>query len=120
MSESSLPPRRREEVKLTVLGKVQSKSQTVLLSASASERVIGRAVGEAVERVVPRVLERLPERVAPVVTLGQVAAMLGVTPRTVTERYVKAGLPCCRPGGKRQPPVFVLEDVVGWLRERSG
>ncbi len=100
---------------MTVLGKV-GKGQTVLLDKTQSERVIRKAI----ERTLPLVVERLMERAAPIMTAAQLADMLGVTARTVTERYVRDGMPCVRLSGKRQPPVFVLEDVVAWLREQSG
>ena len=120
MPEKPRAPRRREDVKLTVLGRVESKSETVLLDKTQSERVIRKAVSDAIERALPLLMKRLLERAAPIVTAAQLAHMLGVSARTITERYVRDGMPCVRLSGKRQPPVFVLEDVVVWLRERAG
>ena len=120
MPETPRSPRRRKDVKLTLLGRVQDKSRTVLLGENESERAIRKGVDDAIERTLPRVLDRMTKQATPILTLARLAEMLGVKPRTVTEGYVKAGMPCCRPGGKRQPPVFVLEDVIAWLREQTG
>ena len=51
-----------------------------------------------------------------VLTLARCADMLGVNARTVTETYVKRkGLPCVRLA-RNSSPLFLLEDVVVWLR----
>lgn len=54
-----------------------------------------------------------------ILTLARCADLLGVDKRTVTETYVKKrGLPCIRLA-RNTAPVFLLEDVVCWLREND-
>ena len=51
-----------------------------------------------------------------ILTATRLADLLGVTARTVTERYVKRGLPHVRLA-TNGPPLLILEDVIAWLRE---
>jgi hypothetical protein len=54
-----------------------------------------------------------------VLTLARCADLLGVSARTVTESYVaKRGMPCVRLG-RNSGPLFLIEDVVGWLRDQD-
>ena len=81
-------------------------------AARAAERREGRpasGVRDALRDVLPEILARAHREEPSILTVARLADMLGVTPRTVTERYVKEGMPCYRPGGKRQPPVFIFE-----------
>jgi hypothetical protein len=95
---------------------------TLLLQSDAAQREIGRAAREAVHTAmkehgadVRRLYELLADQRG-ILTVHRLADLLGVTERTVTERYVKRGLPCVRLA-VNGPPLFLLEDVVAWLRQ---
>lgn len=104
----------------------ESPDVTLLIANDAARREIGKATREAVERAmaehgadVRRLYDALVEQRG-VLTLARCADLLGVRPRTVTERYVaELGLPCVRLASN-QPPLFILADVVAWLRSRGG
>lgn len=95
---------------------------TLLLQSEAAEREISRAAREAVHTAMQehgadvRRLYALLADQRGILTVQRLADLLGVTERTVTERYVKRGLPCVRLAANG-PPLFLLEDVVAWLRE---
>ena len=95
---------------------------TLLLQSEAAQREIGRATREAVARAMSehgadvRRLYALLADQRGILTAHRVADLLGVSVRTVTERYVKRGLPCVRLA-TNGPPLFLLEDVVVWLRQ---
>ena len=95
---------------------------TLLLQSDAARREIGQAAREAIERAMDehgedvRKLYALLADQRGILTLARTADLLGVTERTVTERYVKRGMPCVRLSAKGSP-LFLLEDVVNWLRE---
>jgi hypothetical protein len=121
---SSRPPQRRTDPVVTYLGHAAlshaaGKERTLLVQQSEARAAIRKSVREALRDVLPEVLALTHREEPSILTVARLADLLGVTPRTVTERYVKDGMPCCRPGGKRQPPVFILEDVIAWLRSRS-
>ena len=75
---------------------------TLLLQGEAAHREIRRAVDEAVRQAMAehggaarRVYELFADQRA-ILTAPRLADLLGVTARTVTERYVKRGLPHVR------------------------
>ena len=95
---------------------------TLLLQSDAAQREIGRAARDAVTAAhdehggeVRRLYALLTDQRG-ILTVHRVADLLGVSARTVTERYVKRGLPCVRLA-VNGPPLFLLEDVVAWLRQ---
>lgn len=96
----------------------------LLLQSDAARREIGQAAREAVERAMNehgadvRKLYALLADQRGILTLARTADLLGVTERTVTERYVKRGMPCVRLASNGSP-LFLLDDVVAWLREND-
>lgn len=97
---------------------------TLLLQGEATHREIRRAVNEAVRQAMVehggaarQVYELLADQRA-ILTAHRLADLLGVTARTVTERYVKRGLPHVRLA-TNGPPLFILKDVIAWLREAN-
>lgn len=101
-------------------------SHFLLLMQDSAERELARIAREALdtalaERCDPlgRVLDALQTQRG-VLTLDRVADLLGVSRRTVTEVYVaKLGLPVHRTG-RTSPPLFLLDEVVAWVRSLSG
>ena len=95
---------------------------TLLLQSEAAQREIGRAAREAVTAALDehggevRRLYALLSDQRGILTVHRLADLLGVSARTVTERYVKRGLPCVRLAANG-PPLFLLDDVVVWLRQ---
>ena len=95
---------------------------TLLLQSEAAERELSRAARTAIERAMAehgsdvRKLYALLADQRGILTARRLADLLGVTDRTVTERYVKRGLPCVRLAANG-PPLFLMEDVVAWLRQ---
>ncbi len=95
---------------------------TLLLQSEAAERELSRTARSAIERAMAehgsdvRKLYALLADQRGILTARRLADLLGVTDRTVTERYVKRGLPCVRLAANG-PPLFLMEDVVAWLRQ---
>ena len=94
----------------------------LLLQGEAARREIRQSVDEAVRRAMAehggtarQLYELLADQRA-ILTARRLADLLGVSARTVTERYVKRGLPHVRLA-TNGPPLFLLEDVIAWLRE---
>ena len=95
---------------------------TLLLQGEAARREIRRAVDEAVRHAMAehgvtarQVYELLADQRA-ILTAPRLADLLGVSSRTVTERYVKRGLPHARLV-TNGPSLFILDDVTAWLRK---
>lgn len=95
---------------------------TLLLQSEAAQREIGRAAREAVMAVLDehggevRRLYTLLSDQRGVLTVHRLADLLGVSARTVTERYVKRGLPCAQLA-VNGPPLFLMDVVVARLRQ---
>ena len=94
---------------------------TLLLQSDAAQREISKAAREAIARAmnehggeVRKLYELLADQRG-ILTAPRLADLLGVGTRQVTQRYVKRGLPCVRLAANG-PPLFLLEDVIAWLR----
>ena len=94
---------------------------TLLLQSDAAQREISKAAREAIARAmnehggeVRKLYELLADQRG-ILTAPRLADLLGVGTRQVTQRYVKRGLPRVRLAANG-PPLFLLEDVIAWLR----
>ena len=110
------PPRHGTTV--TYLGRVAGKNRTLLMQEREASAVVRKTIRETVEHVLPRAIEQAGVGTPSILTLARLADLLGVKPRTVTETFIRQGLPYVRLS-KGRAPVFVHDDVIAWLRERG-